>query len=157
MKQHSLYAKATKCTFGATEISYLDHVISAQGLATDPDKLMAIQAWPIPHNLKTLRGFLGLTGYYRRFVKDYGKICKPLTQLLKKDSFSWSTEATTAFEMLKTTTSSPPVLALPDFTHPFVVETDASGCGIGAVLMQSKHPIAHLSKALSPQNSLVHL
>lgn len=88
-------------------------------------------------------------------MRDYGKLAKHLTQLLKKDRFGWTSEATNAFEALKTAMTSPPVLALPDFSKPFTIETDVSGNGIEAVLMQQGHPIAYLSKALSPTNSLL--
>lgn len=152
MQQHSLHANAQKCSFGATSINYLGHVISQQGVATEREKVKAILDWPLPTTLKQLRGFLGLTGYYRRFIKDYGKVAKPLTQLLHKDSFTWNEEATTAFEKLKRFMTTPPVLALPDFNLPFVVETDASGEGLGAVLMQKGHPISFISKALSGKN-----
>lgn len=138
-----------KCSFGTNQIHYLGHVISERGVETEPEKVKDIVRWPRPANLKQLRGFLGLTGYYRRFIKDYGKICRPLTQLLRKDAFEWNNEATMAFEELKKIMSTPPVLALPDFHKPFLIETDASGQGMGAVLMQNGHPIAFLSKEFS--------
>ncbi|KAF8391034.1 hypothetical protein HHK36_023334 [Tetracentron sinense] len=108
--------------------------------------------WPIPKSIKALRGFLGLIGYYRKFVKDYGKICAPLTTLLKKDTFQWSPATNITFDALKQTMSTTLVLALPNFTQTFIVECDALGTGIGGVLMQSGHPIAFTRKALSRRN-----
>jgi hypothetical protein len=144
--------KLSKCTFATRSISYLGHVISEAGVQTDPNKVTAVVNWPTPSNVKELRSFLGLAGYYRKFVQHFGIISKPLTLLLKKNSrFLWTQEQDIAFHCLKTKLSQAPVLALPDFSKPFVLETDACDQGIGAVLMQGGHPLAYVSKALGPQ------
>lgn len=135
--------------FGSGRVEYLGHVITEEGVERDPSKVEAVQKRPIPQNIKNLCGFLGLTGYYRRFIRNYGLVCQPLTALLKNNSFQWTTQATVAFGQLKHALSLAPVLALPNFSLPFEIETDASGVGIGAVLLQQGHPIAYISKALS--------
>lgn len=109
----------------------LGHVISAQCVELDPSKVQAVLDWPIPQNVKAVRGFLGLTGYHRQFIQNYGKFAKPLTTLTKKEEgFSWGNEQAQAFEE-------------------FIIESDASGQGKGAVLMQERRPIAYYSEALS--------
>lgn len=134
LKEHKLYAKLSKCAFGQIEIEYLGHIINEKGVSAEEGKVSTKLAWPQPKTLKALRGFLGLTGYYRRFVKDYGKMSKPLTDLLKKDSFIWTIKAAHAFQQLKGAMSTTTVLTLPDYTKTFTVECDASGRGVGAVL-----------------------
>jgi hypothetical protein len=101
-----------------------------------PSKIEAMLAWPTPSTIRALRGFLRLTGYYRKFIRDYGVVARPLTQLLKREAFSWSPAAEEAFQALKTALASGPTLQLPDFDAPFIVNCDASGSGFGAVLHQ---------------------
>jgi hypothetical protein len=134
--RHVLFVKRSKCIFRSPSVAYLGHVISAHGVAMDPTKVQAIHDWPTPRSTCAVRGFLGLTGYYRKFVHDYGKIAAPLTALMKKEGFSWSDEAQAAFQDLKMAVTSAPVLALPDFTNAFIVECDASTHGFRALLLQ---------------------
>ncbi|KAF5460502.1 hypothetical protein F2P56_020366 [Juglans regia] len=148
----SFFVKREKCQFGQEEVGYLGHVISHRGVAMDPEKISSMITWPKPTSLKGLRGFLGLTGYYRKFIHHYGMIAQPLTNMLKKDSFKWSSAAKQTFEELKMTMTSGPVLALPDFSQPFIVECDAFSVGLGAVLMQGDRSIAFFSQALHGKN-----
>jgi hypothetical protein len=121
-------------------------------VSTDLAKIKAIQEWQVPTNVKQLRGFLGLAGYYKKFVRNFGIIAKPLTELLCKDvAFIWSSIHHDAFQLLKTTLVSAPCLALPNFALPFHIEIDASTIGVGAVLLQQRHPLAFISKALGPR------
>jgi hypothetical protein len=155
LRTHHFFARLAKCAFAQEELEYLGHIISRAGIATDPKKTQAMLDWPRPTFVTELRGFIGLIGYYRKFMKNYGTLVKPLTNLLKKKQFAWSDEAQAAFELLKVSMSSTLVLALPDFNKQFMVETDASDAGLGAVLMQDNRPIAYLSKPLSASNKFL--
>jgi hypothetical protein len=150
LRQHQFFLK--KRVLGKQELIYLEHIISFEGIATDPLKTAAMLQWPQPTTVTALRGFLGLTCCYRQFVKGYGTIAKPLTRSLQKGKFHRGEEAQLAFETLKRAMTSTPVLALPDFTLSFVVETDVCDVGLGTVLMQQGRPLAYLSKALGSKN-----
>lgn len=150
---HQLKVKRSKCSFAQSTLTYLGHVISKDGVSTDPKNIQAVQQWAVPANVKEVRGFLGLAGYYRKFVRHFGVISRPLTDLLKKHVvFVWTSTHQTAFEALKAALIFAPVLALPDFSKVFEIETDASDNRVGVVLMQTGHPLAFLSKALGPKN-----
>jgi len=127
LSQHQLFLKQSKFSFGASEVEYLGHLVGKDGVRVDLKNIEAIQDWPHPKTLKILHGFLGLTWYYRKFVKNYGKIAAPLTALLKKNSFTCSPATAQAFQTLKMAMCTTPVLALTDFTKTFVLECDASG------------------------------
>lgn len=153
LRTNQFFIKLSKCSFAQHEVEYLGHIISDKGVATEPSKILAVQNWPTPTNLKQLRGFLGLTGYYRKFIKGYGLISKPLTELLKKATpFVWTSVTEATYQHLKQALVTAPVLAIPDFSKEFVVETDASELGFGAVLMQGDHPVAYLSKPVCRKN-----
>lgn len=154
LADHQLFAKFSKCEFVVQQVTYLGHLVSNGGVAADPEKLRAIQDWPIPVSITALRGFLGLTGYYRQFVHNYTTITAPLTELLKHNNFQWNPVAQSAFDNLKRAMTSLPVLALPNFSLPFDVTTDASGVAIGAVLSQDMHPIVFFSQKLCPRMQL---
>jgi hypothetical protein len=141
----------SKCVFTAKEVEYLGHIYG-EGVKIAAKKIVAMKEWPTPKSLKALKGFLGLTSYYRKFIKGYGQISFPLTALFKNDAFLWSDKAEKAFEDLKAIVSQPLVLDLPDFSQTFVVECDASGFGIGAILMQGGMPLAYYSQALKGKN-----
>ena len=145
---NQLYAKQSKCAFGCVEVEYLGHIISGQGVKIDPTKTEAMLQWHIPKSVKALRGFLGLTRYYRKFIQSFGVIEAPLNALLKKEAFQWTSQAESAFNALKLAVSRPPVLALPDFSKLFVVECDACGVGLGVVLMPEGRPLGFHSEAL---------
>jgi hypothetical protein len=144
--------KPSKCSFAQQQINYLGHTISAAGVSTDSSKVQDVKDWPTPANIKELRGFLVLSGYYRKFVRNYGLLSKPLSNMLRKGvPFCWAPEAESAFQSLKEALITAPVLALPDFSRQFIVETDASDLGVGAVLIQGDHPLAFVSKPLGPK------
>jgi hypothetical protein len=152
LSQHQIFLKQSKCAFGTSEVEYLGHIVGKASVRVDPKKIEAMQDWPHPKTLKILRGFLGLTGYYRKFVKNYGKIVTPLTALLKNNYFTWTPTTAQDFQTLKMAMCTTPVLALPDFTKTFVLECDASGKELASILMQEGQPLAFTNKQLSERN-----
>jgi hypothetical protein len=143
--------KLSKCSFAKREISYLGYVISEKGVSTSLAKVTTVANWPT-QTIKELRIFLGLAGYYRKFVQHFGIICRPLTDLLKKNiAFVWTSDHELAFKTIKQAFVQAPVLAMPNFAKPFYVEIDASDVGVGAVFMQDNHPCPYISKSLGPR------
>jgi hypothetical protein len=144
--------KLSKCTFGQQSVSYLGHVVSQSGVATDPSKIDSIQLWPEPKDVKQLRSFLGIAGYYRKFVRHFAVMARPLTDLLKKGAlFIWTSVHSEAFAALKHALVTALVVSSPNFDKPFQLQTDASDAGVGAVLLQDGHPLVFVSKALGPR------
>lgn len=165
LKQHGLKLKGSKCEFLQREVQFLGHIVSEAGIKTDPDKISALRSWPVPTNIAELRSFLGFAGYYRRFVEGYAKIAKPLNDLLighctnckskrkrSQQPFSWGPQQQEAFDMLIDKLTTPPILAYADYKLPFLLNIDASGDGLGAVLyqLQNGHErvIAYASRGL---------
>jgi hypothetical protein len=146
---HRLYAKFSKCEFWLDSVKFLGHTISSEGIMVDPTKVQEVMDWKHPTSVHQIRSFLGLPGYYSRFILDFSKIAKPMTELLKKEvKFRWDDKCDEAFHTLRKLLTTAPVLAQPDNTQPFDVYCDASGTGLGCVLMQNHRVIAYASRAL---------
>ncbi|WVZ96653.1 hypothetical protein U9M48_042263 [Paspalum notatum var. saurae] len=149
LREHKLYAKFSKCDFWIEEVKFLGHVISNGGIAVDQSKVSEVQNWKIPEDVKGIMSFLGLAGYYRRFIEGFSKIAKPMTALLEKNiKFQWTSACQKAFEELKKRLTTAPVLTFPDMHKPFSVYCDASRLGLGCVLMQEGKVIAYASRQL---------
>ncbi|KAK1665150.1 hypothetical protein QYE76_053309 [Lolium multiflorum] len=149
LREHQLYAKFSKCEFWLREVGFLGHILSAGGIAVDPSKIKTIAEWKAPTTQTEVRAFLGLAGYYRRFVEGFSSIARPMTQLLKKDKkFEWTNKCEESFQQLKSRLTSAPILIMPDITKPFDVYCDASKIGLGCVLMQEGKVISYLSRQL---------
>ncbi|GKB51671.1 putative reverse transcriptase domain-containing protein [Tanacetum coccineum] len=149
LKKEELYAKFSKCDFWLSRVQFLGHVIDSEGIHVDPAKIESIKDWASPKTPTEIHQFLGLAGYYRRFIKGFSKIAKPMTKLTQKNvKFDWSEKAEAAFQLLKQKLCSAPILALPEGSENFVVYCDASRKGLGAVLMQREKVIAYASRQL---------
>ena len=170
LQEHNLKLKASKCEFLKSRVAYLGHIVSESGIETDQTKIEAIKIWPVPKSIKDVRSFLGFTGYYRRFIKNFASIARPLNDLLvghgtsnkkkgqqkshKKTPFVWTDRQQKSFETLKEKLSNPPILAYADYSLPFSLHTDASSVGLGAVLYQKQdgqdRVVSFASRSLKP-------
>ena len=167
LSEAGLKLKPSKCCLFQHSIKYLGHIVSKKGISTDPEKISSVQNWPVPKNIRELQSFLGFVGYYRRFIKNFSQIAKPLHSLTKGSmhkvkgklkrkpvTFKWQAEHQQAFQRLIDCCTSSPVLAFADFEKPFILHTDASTDSLGAVLYQvqddgSEKVIAYVSRGLS--------
>jgi hypothetical protein len=149
LRDHHLYAKLSKCDFWLREIKLLGHTISQEGISVDPEKVQEVMDWKPPTTVRQIRSFLGLAGYYRRFIPDFSRIAKPMTELLKKGvKFDWSQKCEDAFHALRQHLTTAPMLAQPDNTKSFDVYSDASGTRLGCVLMQDNRVTTYAFRAL---------
>ena len=155
LREAGLKLKPSKCSFFMHEIQYLGHVISRSGIAPDAAKIQKVATWPVPSSVKEVQQFLGMASYYRRFIENFAQVAKPLHRLTERTcTFQWTNECQVAFEDLRHRLSSAPILAHPDFNRPFILDTDASNFGIGAVLSQigednKEHVVAYGSRLLN--------
>jgi hypothetical protein len=147
LREHKLYAKFSKCDIWMNKVGFLGHIVSVEGVAMDPRKVAFVTEWESPKNVGDIRSFSGLAGYYRRFIENFSKIAKIMTELLKKDKkFEWTDSCEASFQELKKRLVSTPVLCLPDIHKDFQVYCDASRQGLGSVLMQNGKVVSYASR-----------
>jgi hypothetical protein len=154
LREFNLKIEPDKCEFLKEELNYLGHVVTAECVKPDNEKIKAVIDFPIPQTQKDIKSFLGLAGYYRKFIADFSAIARPMTDLLKKDNeWIWAEKEQASFDLLKFKLTNEPLLQYPDFSKPFILTTDASGYAIGAILSQGKlgqdKPIAYASRTLN--------
>ncbi|XP_059658311.1 uncharacterized mitochondrial protein AtMg00860-like [Cornus florida] len=149
LREHRLYAKYEKCEFWLQEVKFLGHVVSEGGVSVDPSKVEAVLTWERPKNVFEIRSFLGLVGYYQRFVKDFSRLAAPMTRLTRKGvKFVWNEACDSSFQELKTRLTTAPVLVIPERGLGYVIYCDASRDGLGCVLMQDGRVVAYGSRQL---------
>ena len=149
LREHQFYGKLSKCEFWLDEVQFLGHVISSHGIAVDPSKIETVLKWKRPQKVTEVRSFLGLAGYYRRFVEGFSKMVSPLNQITRNDQpFSWTDKCEECFEEMKRRLTTTLILIIPDTSKKFEVYCDASYQGLGCVLMQDKRPVAYASRQL---------
>ncbi|WVZ85221.1 hypothetical protein U9M48_032169 [Paspalum notatum var. saurae] len=149
LRENQLYGKFSKCDFWLEKVAFLGHVLTAEGVSVDPKKVEAVSNWKTPRNATEIRSFLGLAGYYRRFMENFSKIAKPMTGLLKNNRpYEWDDKCEGSFQLLKEKLTTAPVLTLPDLHKDFVVYCDASRQGLGCVLMQDNKVVSYASRQL---------
>jgi hypothetical protein len=147
LRENQLYAKLNKCEFWLKEVSFLGHIISEGGISVDPSKVKDVLSWNTPQNVSDIRSFLGLAGYYRRLIEGFSKISKTMTELLEKGkTFEWTPRHEASFQELKKRLTMTPVLNMSDIEKPFLIYCDASGQGLGCVLMQDDHVVVYASR-----------
>jgi hypothetical protein len=150
LREHQLYAKLSKCSFYQKQIHYLGHIISKDGIAVDPKKVTTIREWSTPKNVTEVRSFMGLTGYYRRFIGGFSKMEHPITSLQSKGmKFQWMTDCERSFQHLKLLLTSAPILRITDPNEDFIVYTDGCNEGLGRVLSQNGFMICYESRKLN--------
>jgi hypothetical protein len=149
LKEHQLFAKFSKCEFWLDKVEFLGHVITKEGIAINPNKVHSVLDWPTPKNVKEVRGFLGMAGYYRRFIEGFSKIVGPMIDLLRKNiPFIWDEKCEKSFQELKNKLTTSPPVAVPEPGKDYIVYCDASKHGLGCVLMQERKVIAYGSRQL---------
>jgi hypothetical protein len=147
LREHMLYVKLSKCEFWITQVAFLGHVMSKGGIYVDPSKVQDVLSWNASTSVDDIQSFLGLAGYYRRFIKEFSKISKPMTELLEKDKkFEWTSACEGSFQELKKRLTTAPILVMPDMEKSFSIYCDASGQGLGCVLMQDGNMVAYASR-----------
>jgi hypothetical protein len=146
LREHRLYAKLRKCEFWLKQLAFLGHVISKGGISVDPNKVRDVLSWNAPMIVSDIRSFLGLAGYYQRFIEGFLKISKPMTELLEKDrKFEWTPTCEASFQELKKRLTTAPILVMPDMEKSFSIYCDASGQGLWCVLMLDGHMVVYAS------------